>query len=130
MPEPEAIDFEASWGHTIVLPKDFGEIVRGTESTLLRQLLDRESTLSDQVHGMFQTNEAKVSTWRNSPSFLEKTREVIPAHLRDACHVRDADGMRIVLTAKLLDLNDEWRDGRQAANGHARRGAIFVEQLH
>jgi len=106
-PEQEAIEFEASRTNAVVPPKSFAEIAHGSEATLVRQFLGRESTLSDHMHGMLQTNEAKESPRRDPPSPLEQSREVKSAHLRDACHVRDADGTRVMLTAEFLDLDDE-----------------------
>ena len=123
-------ELEAAWGHAKMLAKGFAEIVRGAEAASLSQVLDRELAISDEIPGLFHANKSKVSTWRDSPSLLEQAREVKSAHLRDAGHVRNPNGSRKVLSAELLDLDDECGHVRQATGWRLRRGTIFTKQLH
>jgi hypothetical protein len=113
-----------------MLAKGFAEVVRGTETALLSQVLDRELTIPDKIPSLLHANESKVSTWRDSPSLLKQTREVKSAHLRDAGHVRNPNGPRKVLSAELLDLDDECGHVRQPTSWHLGRGAILPKQLH
>jgi hypothetical protein len=91
----------------------FAETVLRAEPTLLRQIIDRESTCSDPMHGLLETNETEESTRRDSPSLLEQTCVVKPAHLWDACHFRHSNGTIIVPSAELLDLAYECGHGRR-----------------